>query len=68
MLSAAEGAAKMKHHTENKVPIETVEGDVEESNGEEHVLEEGSERLSQLGWQETNILAWACATMLDGGS
>ena len=39
----------MKHHTENKVPVETVEGDVEESNGEEHVLEEGSERLSQLG-------------------
>ena len=38
MLSAAEGAAKMKHHTENKVSIGTEASDVEESNGEEHVF------------------------------
>ena len=69
-LSAAEKAAKMKHHTEIKVSIGTKASDVEENYGEENVLVEGSEQPSQVGWAETNILAWTCThddAMFEGG-
>ena len=69
-LSAAEKAAKMKHHTEIKVSIGTKASDVEENYGEENVLVEGSEQPSQVGWVETNILAWTCThddAMFEGG-
>ena len=70
-LSATEKAAKKKHHTEIKVSIGTKASDVEENHGEENVLVECSEQPSQVGWVETNILAWTCThddAMFEGGN